>query len=125
MKSPTMIDIEAAAGLERLRPFYKWANDNVHAGARGSLRRLGMQMRAGKILLGSSDIGLDEPGANSALSLAQATVALMLVKKNADRVVFARVAMGLQAEVAAAFAEVASGFRPKHRPRQRRSTASR
>jgi hypothetical protein len=104
MAAPKFNDIEAATKVDHLRPYYKWANDNVHGGAKGNALRLGLEMEEGYLLLSRSSVGLFEPGRACAVSLCQVTVALLTLDTNVDRIVYARVIIGLSHEVERQFA---------------------
>jgi hypothetical protein len=67
---PTFADIEAAVDLSIVRPTYKAASAQVHAGADG-LKSTGLlNNRRGVLVAGASNAGLADPGPHTALSLA-------------------------------------------------------
>lgn len=107
-KKPTFVDIEGAAGTGHLRPYYQLANDNVHAGSKGSERRLGLGLLEGGVLLGPSFKGMGEPGQNTALSLAHATLAFLGVRPNVDRTTYMNVVLRLERETSKQFWGAAS-----------------
>lgn len=103
---PTFCDLEERAELAHLRPFYKVASQNVHAGSRGTLYRLGLDPSNVHLLLaGPSNAGLAEPGQSAAVSLNQITAALLLTKPNLDRLLICTVLGRLTEKTLAAFAE--------------------
>ncbi len=68
---PTFATIEESVELDHFRPLFKLASQNVHGGPKGILNRLGM-FEGRFLLTGPSDIGLGDPGINTAISLSQA-----------------------------------------------------
>jgi len=73
----TFQDIEEAVNMDRWRPWYRMASEGQHAGSRGLVFTLGLLPDANLLLAGPSNAGLEDPGASAAISLAQATVALL------------------------------------------------
>jgi hypothetical protein len=74
----SFVDLEHAADLDHLRPFYKWGSHEVHGDAKGwSLNRLD---RGGVTYLstGHTNAGLADPGQLALISLTQCTVSLLL-----------------------------------------------
>ncbi len=107
-KSPTFVDIEKAVRMEHIRPYYKLACINVHAGPHGILFRLGLDNRQmNEILLsGSSNLGLAEPGQNTAYSLLMATISFLMYKPTLDCLVAMKALHKLEIEIYEAFGEV-------------------
>jgi len=106
-KRPTFRDIECAAGLSHLRPFYNMACHTVHAGAKGMFFRLGLYPGSQDVLLaGPSNTGLADPGQGTAISLGQITVALLCSKPNMDNLVTCSVLMNLCREIGDQFLAV-------------------
>jgi len=102
----TFAAIERSVSLDHLRPFYKLANINVHAGSKGISFRMGSPPRNGNLLLaGSSLFGLADAGQNAAISIHQLTITLLLSKPNLDRLAFAQAIQLLVDEVLVAFIE--------------------
>jgi hypothetical protein len=81
---PRFSDIEKDVGLEKLRPYYKLASHNVHAGARGISFKLGLPGHTSAMLAGGSDAGLADPGHGAAISLLQITTTLILSEPTID-----------------------------------------
>jgi hypothetical protein len=110
-KNPTFRDIEKAAGLNHLRPYYKMACHNVHANPRGIFFKLGLYPDSGDILLaGPSNIGLADPGHSAALSLAQITISLLTHNPNLDRLVICHILYKLQDDIGAAFLDATTSI---------------
>jgi hypothetical protein len=98
--SPTFRDIEEKVGLDHLRPFYKMASHNVHANPKGVLFKLGLFPESQDILLaGPSNLGLADPGHETAISLGQITTALLTTKPNVDRLVLCKILIRLAEEI--------------------------
>jgi len=83
-KRPAFSDIELAVNLDHLRPYYKMASHNVHSNVRGMDFNLGVPKdKDGCILLvGPSNYGLCDPAHGAALSITQASSALLISKPN-------------------------------------------
>ena len=58
----TFADIERAAGVGHLRPYYRMASHNVHANPKGAFFRLGILGELDMMLAGASNYGLADPG---------------------------------------------------------------
>ncbi|MES0198919.1 DUF5677 domain-containing protein [Mesorhizobium sp. M0011] len=75
-KKPDFKKLQAAADQSEMNTYYKLANFNVHAGARGMFFRL-TDMGANIPIAGRSNAGLVEPGQNTAYTLVRITGALL------------------------------------------------
>ena len=74
-----LTELEKSVGLDRLRPYYKFASNNVHADAKGIMFKLGQVNASNKSLLaGPSYLGLADAGDCTALSLLHITYALLV-----------------------------------------------
>jgi hypothetical protein len=106
-KNPTFRDVEEAVGLDHLRPYFRWASDHVHAGHKPHATFLGTSESVQPVLLaGQSNSGLTEPAAQTALSLVQATAALLLVEPNFDHLVISQLLLDLVGEVQETFVRI-------------------
>ncbi|MBU7027765.1 MAG: hypothetical protein HXS48_12585 [Theionarchaea archaeon] len=77
-EKPQFKDLEEAAGLSHLRPYYRMALDAIHAGPKGITFNLGLPETEKELLLtGPSNTGLADPGQLTAISLNQINVALL------------------------------------------------
>ncbi|MFZ1988917.1 MAG: DUF5677 domain-containing protein [Alphaproteobacteria bacterium] len=92
-------DIEEAADLDHLRAHYQMASHNVHANAKGVFFKLGLIAESNVLLAGPSNAGLADPGHASALSLIQASSALMTIDPTLDNVVLVKIMMKLADEI--------------------------
>ena len=68
-RDPTIADIQEAAGIDHLGPYYRMASHNVHANPRGVFFKLGLIGELEVLLAGPSNAGLADPGHATALSL--------------------------------------------------------
>ena len=79
-------NIERSVGMNHLRPYYRMANINVHAGSTGLYFRLG---QAGDyletILAGPSSLGIIDPASGAAISMAQITTFTLMDRLSFDR----------------------------------------
>ncbi len=106
-KDPTFRNLEEAAGLDHLRPYFRWASDHVHAGHKPHTTLLGTSESPQSILLaGQSNSGLTEPAAQTALSLAQATAALLLLEPSFDHLVISQMLLDLVGKLQETFIRV-------------------
>lgn len=101
--NPGFADIEKAVGLEKLRPYYRWASDNVHANVRATQVKLGLPNSPGMLLAGSSDVGLADPGSGAAMSLLQLTNTLLTSRPNIDSLVICAILGRLEREIGTEF----------------------
>jgi hypothetical protein len=101
---PSFTNIEKSLSMDRWRPFYKMACHNVHAGSQGNWFTLGTPVeRQPALLAGRSNAGLADPGQSTAISLTQATTALLSSKSNADRLMTTLVMTQLSDDIGEAF----------------------
>jgi hypothetical protein len=110
-------DLERAAGVAHLNPWYGMANLAVHAHSRSLEFNLSAVHGAdGVLVAGGTDAGLAEPGQGTALTLLQATSALVVYgRPSLDDVITLNVLSEMTTAVAEAF--VATGMRLDHAPR--------
>jgi hypothetical protein len=116
---PSFADIEKAVGLEKLRPYYRMASDNVHANVRGISFKLGLPDGNKMLLAGASDTGLADPGDGAAMSLHLLTTTLLTSKPNVDTLVRCAILTDLQRQIGTAFLKAAMAQK-KARPRSRK-----
>jgi len=67
-RNPSIADIQEAAGIDHLAPYYRMASHNVHANPKGVFFKLGL-IGEQTLLAGPSNAGLADPGHATALSL--------------------------------------------------------
>lgn len=105
--NPKFSHIEKAVNFEKLRPYYKLASNTVHAGPSGVFWKLGLLSgQTDMLLAGPSNSGLAEAGRLTAMSLAQVSVALMMVHTVIDSVIWVRIILKLSTEVQEEFLNV-------------------
>jgi len=77
--NPTLSMLEKAVNLDHLRPYYKLASHDIHAGSKGIMFNLGLRRELNEevIFAGPSNAGMAEPGQAAAMSLYQITVCLL------------------------------------------------
>ncbi|WP_157085047.1 DUF5677 domain-containing protein [Hydrogenophaga palleronii] len=113
--NPSFASIEAAVDFSRLRPYFKLASNSVHAGAKGTFFRLGILGDQNCILVGASNVGLQEAGRLAALSLTQITMVLLLIHPNTDSIIWSRVLGELSLKVEQQFVKVQRRIERKER----------
>jgi Family of unknown function (DUF5677) len=73
--------IEKDVGLDHMRPYYKWASQNVHSGSKGMRNRLGLcEAKEDILLVGQSNSGMTDPAHATAISLYQITSTLLVLE---------------------------------------------
>lgn len=103
-RAANFAEIEASIALEHLRPFYKMASQQVHAGPKAILFGLSHDPRE-LVLLGPSNAGLADPGQNVGLTLSLLTKVFLRVSPDMDVLVGVKVLSALASEAAVAWAE--------------------
>jgi hypothetical protein len=104
---PNFASIEAAVNLDRFRPYFKLASGTVHAGAKGTYHRLGVLDDRDLILVGSSNVGLEEAGRLVTISLNHITMVLLMLHSNTDSIVWGRILHELSTKVENKFLKIA------------------
>jgi hypothetical protein len=110
LKKPILRDLENAAEHSHMRSYYKFASQNVHAGAKRLTYQLGSISNGDDmpILVGSSNTGLEEPGQNTAISIMQITALLNDERvTNLDVIVQSKMLLLLCDDIARAFTRTA------------------
>lgn len=96
--------IEKDVGLEHMRPYYKWATQNIHSGSKGMRNRLGLcEAKDDILLVGQSNSGMADPAHATAISLTQITCTLLMLKPTLDHIVMMEIAIEFQQDVGKAF----------------------
>jgi Family of unknown function (DUF5677) len=87
-EKPTFEDLEKAAHLDHLRPYYRMAGYGVHATSKGMVFDIGSinidSNEPRGLLAGASNAGLADPGHDTLLSLYQCTVALLTSRSDIE-----------------------------------------
>jgi hypothetical protein len=98
-KKPSMADIQEAAKIDYLSPYYKLASHNVHANPKGVFFKLGLIGETEVLLAGPSNAGLVDPGHSTALSIMQISSALLKQNPTIDNIVTLKVMQRLVDEI--------------------------
>lgn len=104
---PNFSNLEESVGLDHLRPYYKWASQNVHANVHGIKNKLGLAEAEEDILLaGPSNSGMTDPANLTSLSLSQVSIGMLVLYPNIDSFVIQHIIEILSKEVGELFWEV-------------------
>ncbi len=96
--------IEKDVELDHMRPYYKWASQNIHSGSKGMRNRLGLcEAKEDILLVGQSNSGMTDPAHATAISLCQITIALLMLKPNLDHIILMNVICDYEKEVGQSF----------------------
>ena len=98
-KRPSIADIQEAASIGYLSPYYKMASHNVHANPKGVFFKLGLIGESEVLLAGPSNAGLADPGHAAALSLMQISSVLMKQNPAIDNMIAVKVMQRLVEEI--------------------------
>ena len=101
-KKITFRDLESEVGIDHLRPYYKMANISIHAGPKGVRFPLGSPNN-NIIPVGASNMGLADPGMNTAISLLNMNVALLNTRPDFGHLITLKAMSLLADEVKDAF----------------------
>ena len=109
LKHPTFAAIEKNVEMEHMRPYYRMANINVHAGPKGIIFKLGHIPGKENILIaGPSIAGHADPAHGAAISLCQLTTFLLISKPTVERLVLATALQRFLDDIGETFLEVHS-----------------
>jgi hypothetical protein len=99
--------IEKDVELDHMRPYYKWASQNIHSGSKGMRNRLGLcEAKEDILLVGQSNSGMTDPAHATAISLSQITIDLLMLKPNLDHVIMMNIILDYEKEVGQSFLKV-------------------
>ena len=97
---PTLLDLEVATRLDHWRPRYKWATINTHGGYRRENSTLATCESEERILsVGESNSGMTDPGHMLAITLCVATLPVINLEPNLDRLAIMLVMNRLSSEI--------------------------
>ncbi|MEM7755528.1 MAG: DUF5677 domain-containing protein [Planctomycetota bacterium] len=106
-KRVTFRDLECEVGLEHWRPLYTMASLNNHADAPSLEFDLGDNQRGRAILLaGPSNLGLADPGHQTAISLTRIMTVMLRLHQSAQATFIVKVAIDLSHEIGEEFSRV-------------------
>jgi hypothetical protein len=101
--------LEKDVKLDHMRPYYKWASQNIHSGSKGTINRLGLNEATEDILLvGQSNSGMTAPADATAISLSQITCTILMLHPTIDNIVLMNVIHDFQVRVGEEFLAVAT-----------------
>lgn len=101
---PTFADLEVATSLDHWRPRYKWATINTHGAYRTLNRTLATSEAEESVLsVGESNSGMTDPAQMTAISLNLATMPVIMLEPNLDRLAIAMVMQRLSDEIGDTF----------------------
>ncbi len=109
-KKVTFADIESATEMSFMRPYYKMASHNIHAGVKGVSFRLGVPEGMNILLAGYSNYGLAEPAQGTARSLKQTTTALFRLHMNIDATIYDQVLSLFVDEISKTFVTISENL---------------
>lgn len=106
---PNFFNLEEVVELDHLRPYYKWASQNIHASVHGIKNKLGLVESKEDILLaGPSNSGMTDPADLTSLSLTQISIGMLEIYPNIDSLIMQHIIEKLSKDVGALFWEVES-----------------
>ena len=99
--------IEKDVQLEHMRPYYKWASQNIHTGSKAMRNRLGLcEAKEDILLVGQSNSGMTDPAHATAISLMQVTTALLFLRPTIDHIVISKIMLDYLDEIGNAFLKI-------------------
>lgn len=102
--------IEKDVQLDHMRPYYKWASQNIHSGAKAMRNRLGLcEAKEDILLVGQSNSGMTDPAHAAAISLSQITITLLFLKPTVDHIVISRIIQDYSDDVGNTFLRISKG----------------
>jgi hypothetical protein len=109
ISKPNFAQIESDVNLDHMRPYYKWASQNVHATSLGMSNKLGkVEAKKDLLLAGQSNSGMTDPAHATALSLMQITSNILHFKQSLEHQISVNVTIMLAAKIGDAFLEASS-----------------
>lgn len=100
-------EMEKFVGLDKMRPYYLWANQKVHAGHKVNYADLGLsEAKEYLLLVGQSNSGMTDPAHCAALSLMQITTTFLLLRPEAESIVFSEMLITMEEEIGEVFGDI-------------------
>jgi hypothetical protein len=97
---PNFAQLEKVVALDHWRPRYRWASQHTHGGYRPALSMLGTAESAEPVhLVGQSNSGFTDPIHMTAISLNQATSALLTIRPTVDNITFLQIVSDLSNDI--------------------------
>jgi len=104
---PSFVAIEKDVGLDHMRPYYRWASQNIHSGSKGMRNRLGLcEAKEDILLVGQSNSGMTDPAHATALSLCQITSSLLTLKPTLNHIILMNIISDYEEEVGQSFLDI-------------------
>ena len=122
-RNPRLTDLERAVGLDYLRPYYKLASHDIHAGPKGIIFSIGLSPGAFKRIIpaGPSNAGMADPGQCTAISLFQITEALMATHGGLEKSVRLKALDRLRASACSEFVRIHKSVEEPQMRRKKRA----
>ncbi|WP_373032923.1 DUF5677 domain-containing protein [Sulfurovum sp.] len=99
--------IEKDVQLDHMRPYYKWASQNIHASSKGMSNRLGLcEATEDLLLVGQSNSGMTDPAHAMAISLSQITSTLLTLEPTLAHLVTMKIISDFEKQVGNTFLEI-------------------
>lgn len=96
----TFSALEEAVEMDRWRPYYKWASQNIHANIKTIRSSLGMsECTMDGVQVGPSNSGMTDPAHSTAITVTQLTCTLLCYSPNLDDLVSMKLLSSLSDEV--------------------------
>lgn len=96
--------IEKDVGLDHMRPYYRWASQNIHSGSNSIRNRLALcETEEDILLVGQSNSGMTDPAQATAISLSQATLTLLKLNPTLDIVILMNIISEISDEIGEIF----------------------
>jgi len=106
---PNFTDIEKNIELDHMRPYYKWACQNIHVNIKSLKDKLGLcEAQEELLLVGQSNSGMTDPAHSAAISLSQITITLLNVEPTIDELINQQAIISITDEVGQAFLGVSN-----------------
>ncbi|WP_449550394.1 DUF5677 domain-containing protein [Lelliottia amnigena] len=103
--------IEKAVELDHMRPYFKWASQNIHTSSKTLMKRLSLPNFEKELInVGPSNFGLTDPAHSTAISLMQATTWLLSNDLNEDNAITINMLKSLSKIIGDKFFAISKAF---------------
>jgi|SRR5690625_315536 len=103
--------IEKDVGLDHMRPYYKWASQNIHSGSKAMRNRLGLcEAKDDILLVGQSNSGMTDPAHATAISLCQITTAVLCLQPTFDHLVLIKLISDYAKDIGDTFLKISQSI---------------
>lgn len=103
--------IEKDIGLDHMRPYYKWASQNIHSGSKAMRNRLGLcEAKDDILLVGQSNSGMTDPAHATAISLCQITTVVLCLQPTFDHLVLTQLISDYEKDVGDTFLKISQSI---------------